>query len=41
MGSGVPLKGLQARNALEKILGHYPTELKIRVELNEVNILLK
>ena len=37
----LPLKGLQARNALEKILGHYPTELKIRVELNEVNILLK
>lgn len=37
----LPAKGLQARNALEHILGKYPCDLKIRVELNEVNILLK
>lgn len=37
----LPAKGLQARNALEKILERNPTDLKIRIELNEVNILLK
>ena len=37
----LPSKGLQARNALEKILEKYPCELKLRAELNEVNILLK
>lgn len=29
----LPAKGLQARNALEHILGKYPCDLKIRVEL--------
>lgn len=37
----LPAKGLQARNALEHILSKYPCDLKIRIELNEVNILLK
>ena len=37
----LPARGLQARNALENILRRYPTDLRIRVELNEVNILLK
>ncbi len=37
----LPSKGLQARNAFEKILEKYPCDLKLRVELNEVNILLK
>ncbi len=37
----LPAKGLQARNTLEGIISHYPTPLKVRVELNEVNILLK
>ena len=37
----LPSTGLQARNALEKILEKYPCELKLRAELNEVNILLK
>lgn len=37
----LPSKGLQARNALEKLLEKYPIDLKIRLELNEVNILLK
>ncbi|MDE6490852.1 MAG: LysR family transcriptional regulator [Muribaculaceae bacterium] len=37
----LPAKGLQARNALESILNRYPCDLHIRVELNEVNILLK
>ncbi|MBO5268606.1 MAG: LysR family transcriptional regulator [Muribaculaceae bacterium] len=36
----LPAKGLQARNALDKVLESYPTDLRIRVELNEVNILL-
>ena len=37
----LPVKGLQARNALDQLLGKYPCGLKIRIELNEVNILLK
>lgn len=37
----LPVKGLQARNALDQLLLKYPCELKIRIELNEVNILLK
>lgn len=37
----LPAKGLQARNSLEKILEKYPCDLKIRIELNEVNILLE
>lgn len=37
----LPARGLQARNALERILDRYPTPLKIRIELNEVNILLE
>lgn len=36
----LPAKGLQARNALDKVLERYPTDLRIRIELNEVNILL-
>ncbi|MDE6453609.1 MAG: LysR family transcriptional regulator [Muribaculaceae bacterium] len=37
----LPARGLQARNMLEALLERYPTELRVRVELNEVNILLK
>lgn len=36
----LPAKGLQARNALDKVLERIPTELNVRAELNEVNILL-
>ncbi|MDD7317174.1 MAG: LysR family transcriptional regulator substrate-binding protein [Prevotella sp.] len=36
----LPSKGLQARNALEKILERYPRDLDIRIELNDPNILL-
>lgn len=36
----LPARGLQARNALDAVLRQYPTDLRIRVELNEVNILL-
>lgn len=36
----LPARGLQARNALEKILETHPCELKVRAELNEPNILL-
>ena len=36
----LPAKGLQARNALDKVLERFPTDLRIRAELNEVNILL-
>ena len=36
----LPSKGLQARNALENILPQ-GTNLRVRIELNEVNILLK
>lgn len=37
----LPSKGLQARNALDKALSKYMTKLHVRLELNEVNILLK
>lgn len=37
----LPSKGLQARNALDKALAKYMTKLRVRLELNEVNILLK
>ncbi len=37
----LPSKGLQARNAIEEIMSHYFCHLNIRIELNEVNILLK
>lgn len=37
----LPSKGLQARNALDKALSKYMTKLRVRLELNEVNILLK
>lgn len=37
----LPSKGLQARNALDKALSKYMTKLRVRLEINEVNILLK
>lgn len=37
----LPSRGLQARNALDAIVGRYNLHLDVRVELNEVNILLK
>lgn len=37
----LPTRGLQARNAFDYCLDQYPTDLKVRVELNEVNILLE
>lgn len=37
----MPAKGLQARNAFDKIAHHYGLNLNIRIELNEVDILLK
>lgn len=37
----LPSRGLQARNAFEKAQAKYPTQLNVRIELNEVNILLK
>ena len=36
----LPSKGLQARNAFDKILERYPRDLDIRLELNDPNILL-
>lgn len=36
----LPSKGLQARNALDKILDRYPHNLNIRMELNDPHILL-
>lgn len=36
----LPSKGLQARNALDKMLEHQRCDLKIHVELNDPNILL-
>ncbi|MCM1450379.1 MAG: LysR family transcriptional regulator [Clostridiales bacterium] len=36
----LPSKGLQARNAFDNILSHHDT-FRVRIELNEVNILLK
>lgn len=37
----LPSKGLQARNALDSLLDRFPTELRIRAELNDASILLK
>lgn len=37
----LPAKGLQARNAFDKIQSRYFSQFKVRIELNEVNILLK
>lgn len=37
----LPSKGLQARNAFDRYLSTYPGNLDIRIELNEVNILLE
>ncbi|MBD5184999.1 MAG: LysR family transcriptional regulator [Bacteroidales bacterium] len=37
----LPSKGLQARNALEQIRERHPFDLKIRIELNDPNILLE
>lgn len=37
----LPSKGLQARNAFDHYLSAYSTSLDIRIELNEVNILLE
>ncbi len=37
----LPSKGLQARNAFEQIRSKYFCDLRLRIELNEVNILLK
>lgn len=37
----LPSRGLQARNAFDNYLGSYSDMLDIRVELNEVNILLE
>ena len=37
----LPATGLQARSAFDKLRSRYITELNIRIELNEVNILLK
>lgn len=37
----LPSKGLQARNAFDIIFSKYFLQLKTRIELNEVNILLK
>ena len=37
----LPAKGMQARNEFDKIQSIYHGDFKIRIELNEVNILLK
>ena len=37
----LPAKGLQARNEFDKIQSLYYSDFKVRIELNEVNILLK
>lgn len=37
----LPSKGLQARNAFDRALAKYMTRINVRLELNEVNILLK
>lgn len=37
----LPSKGMQARNALERELLKRPVRLNVRIELNDVNILLK
>ena len=36
-----PKRGLQARNAFERILSQHPTNLRVMIELNEVHILLQ
>lgn len=37
----LPARGLQARNAFEQVMSRYSPHFRIRVELNEVHILLK
>ena len=37
----LPAKGLQARNAFDRVQSHCFSQFKVRIELNEVNILLK
>lgn len=37
----LPSKGLQARNAFDRLSSGFQDKLKVRIELNEVNILLK
>ena len=37
----LPAKGLQARNAFEQVISHYSPLFRVRLELNEVHILLK
>lgn len=37
----LPSKGLQARNALEEIAASFIPRMRVRIEMNEVNILLK
>ena len=37
----LPSRGLQARNAFEHVSASYQRNFRVRVELNEVNILLK
>lgn len=37
----LPSRGLQARNALEKILERHPCRLDVRIELNDPDILLE
>lgn len=37
----LPSVGLQARNAFESVVSRYGVDLKVKTELNEVNILLK
>ena len=37
----LPSKGLQARNAFERARARFLTNINVRIELNEVNILLK
>lgn len=37
----LPAKGLQARNAFDRVQAHCFSQFKVRIELNEVNILLK
>lgn len=37
----LPAKGLQARNAFDVVQSGYLSKFKVRIELNEVNILLK
>ena len=41
MSSPCPAKGLQARNTFDQVFSERDYKFKVRVELNEVNILLK